>query len=294
MNAIAMNIPTPSSLPLGIIAGKGELPRTLIHACMEQDRPYFVIGLENEVDAETMELAGERSALVRLGAIGKSIDLLRRHKAEEVVLAGKVVRPKVSQLRPDMKGAKLLARIGSSMLVGDNTLLNHIISFLEEEGFKPVGAEEVAEELLAPEGLISSVYPDKRAQKDIEFGARIARGIGALDIGQAVIAYNHQILGVEAAEGTDALIRRCASLKPEERGGVLIKVKKPQQERRIDLPTIGISTVKRVAECGFSGIAIEAGSSLIVNKREVAKLADQLGVFVIGFTIMDHDSSESL
>ena len=118
-------------------------------------------------------------------------------------------------------------------------------------------------------------------------GARIARGIGALDIGQAVIVHNHQILGVEAIEGTDALIERCANLRSDERGGVLVKVKKPQQERRVDLPTIGVETVQRMAQGGFSGIAVEAGASLIVNRKEVARAADLLGVFVIGFTIID-------
>lgn len=277
----------PSREALGIIAGKGELPRTLIHACQSSGRPYFVIGLEDASDEETIEIAGDHGQWVRLGAIGKAIDLLRRHHVHDLVLAGKVARPKITQLRPDMKGAKLLARIGSSMLVGDNTLLNHIVAFLEEEGFTLVGAEDVVKDLLTPEGLISSVYPDKRAQGDIEFGARIARGIGALDIGQAVIVHNHQVLGVEAIEGTDALIERCAHLREDERGGVLVKVKKPQQERRVDLPTIGVQTIERVAAHGFAGIAIEAGSSLIVGRREVARLADQLGVFVIGFTIID-------
>lgn len=283
-----MNITVePSQEALGIIAGKGELPRTLIHACQQSGRPYFVICLEEAADEETLELAGETGQWVRLGAIGKAIDLLRKHHVHELVLAGKVARPKISQLRPDMKGAKLLARIGSSMLVGDNTLLNHIVAFLEEEGFTLVGAEDVVKELLTPEGLISSIYPDKRAQADIEFGARIATGIGALDIGQAVIVHNHQVLGVEAVEGTDALIERCAHLKSEERGGVLVKVKKPQQERRVDLPTIGIQTIEKVAAAGFAGIAVQAGSSLIVNRREVARMADQLGIFVIGFTILD-------
>lgn len=173
------------------------------------------------------------------------------------------------------------------MLSGDNELLSSIVTFLEEEGFRVAGAEEVVRELLTPEGMIGSIYPDKRAQTDIETGARIARAIGALDIGQAVMVQNGIILGVEAAEGTDGLIRRCAPLKLEEKGGVLVKVKKPQQERRVDLPTIGVETVERLAEQGFSGVAVEAGASLILNRREVARRADALGVFVIGFSILE-------
>jgi hypothetical protein len=142
-------------------------------------------------------------------------------------------------------------------------------------------------DLLAPEGMIGSIYPDKRAQADIETGAKIARAVGALDIGQAVIVQNGQILGIEAIEGTDALIARCAPLKLEPHGGVLVKVKKPQQEKRVDLPTIGIHTVEHIAECGFAGIAIEAGASLIVSRREVARRADALGVFIVGFSILE-------
>lgn len=277
-----------ANLPaLGIVAGGGGLPRVLINACQERGRPYFLLALEDAADAETLTLAGDAHATIRFGAIGKALDLLRAHQVREIVLAGKVTRPKLSTLRPDLKGAKLLARIGTHMLSGDNELLTTIVGFLEEEGFRVAGAEEIVRDLVAPEGMIGSIYPDKRAQADIEIGARIARAIGALDVGQAVIIQNGQVLGVEAIEGTDALIARCAPLKLEERGGVLVKVKKPQQERRVDLPTIGLATIERVAECGFAGIALEAGASLILNRREVMRRADALGIFVVGFSILE-------
>lgn len=277
----------PTQVPLGIIAGRGELPRVLIEACQQSDRPYFVLALEDTADDATAMLAGTHHAWVRLGAIGKALDLCRKHHIRELVMAGHVARPRLANLRPDMKGAKLLARISTQLLSGDNELLTSIVAFLEEEGFRVVGAEEVVKELVTPEGMIGSIYPDKRAQTDIEIGARVARAIGALDIGQAVIIQNGLTLGVEAVEGTDALITRCAGLKREEKGGVLVKVKKPQQETRVDLPTIGIATIERLAECGFAGVAIEAGSSLILNRREVARRADALGVFVIGFSILE-------
>lgn len=271
---------------LGIIAGRGELPRTLIHACESSGRPYFVLAVEDAADEETVAATGDNYAWIRLGAIGKAIDILRKQHVEELVMAGYVTKPKISTLRPDLKGTKLLARIGSQMLVGDNELLTTIVQFLEEEGFRVCGAEEVVKDLVAPEGLIGSLMPDKRAQADIAFGAKIARAIGELDIGQACVVHNQKVLGVEAVEGTDALITRVAHLK-EDRGGVLVKVKKPQQERRVDLPTIGLETVQRAAEAGLAGIAIEAGASLIVNRREVARAADAAGIFVVGFSILE-------
>lgn len=273
--------------PLGIIAGAGALPRTLIQSCQSIGRPYYVVGLEEAADAETLEAANSAGSWFRLGATGKMIDALRAHGVTEVVMAGKVSRPKLSSLRPDLKGTKLLARIGSQLLTGDNELLNSIVTFLEEEGFHVIGVDDVVRDLLAPEGLIGSIYPDKRAQSDIELGVRMARGIGALDIGQGVIVYNQVVLGVEAIEGTDRLIERCAALRPEDKGGVLVKAKKPQQDRRADLPTVGVSTIENLASHGFMGVAVEAGSSLIVDRRAVARLADQLGVFVVGFSVLE-------
>lgn len=276
-----------TALPkLGIIAGRGELPRTLIHACEASGREYFVLAVEDTADEETVAATNDNYAWIRLGAIGKAIDLLRKNHVEELVLAGYVSKPRISTLRPDLKGTKLLARIGSQLLVGDNELLSTIVQFLEEEGFKVCGAEEVVKDLVAPEGLIGSLMPDKRAQADIAFGAKIARAIGELDIGQACVVHNLKVLGVEAVEGTDALISRVSHLK-EGHGGVLVKVKKPQQERRVDLPTIGLETVQRAAEAGLAGIAIEAGASLIVNRREVARAADAAGIFVVGFSILE-------
>lgn len=277
----------PALPALGIIAGGGELPRVLIQACKDANRPYFVLALQDAADDATVEAAGDAHAWIRFGAIGKALDLLRANGASDLVLAGRVTRPKISSIRPDLKGAKLLARISAQLLSGDNELLSSIVTFLEEEGFRVAGAEEIVADLVAPEGMIGSIYPDKRAQSDIVIGARMARSIGALDIGQAVIVQNGQILGVEAVEGTDALIARCSPLKLEEKGGVLVKVKKPQQEKRVDLPTIGLSTVEHIAACGFAGIAIEAGASLILNRREVARRADALGIFVVGFSILE-------
>lgn len=284
MQALATS-PSPA-VKLGIIAGGGDLPQLIVETCRKQNRPYFVIALEDITNESLLEdVPHER---IRIGAIGKAISTLRDEGVEELVLAGTVRRPKISALRPDMKGTKLLARLGSTFFSGgDDSLLSELIRFLEDEGFRIVGAETIVEDILAPEGLIGSIYPDKRAQADIEYGAKIAKQIGKLDIGQAVVVQNQMVLGVEAVEGTDELIARCAKLKQEDKGGVLVKVKKPQQETRIDLPTIGLNTVENVANAGLAGIAVEAGSSLILDRRELARRADQLGIFVLGFSVVE-------
>lgn len=274
------------SLPaLGIIAGSTELPRHIIKSCQRQGRDFFVIALEDCTDDITVQNVPHE--WVRMGSIGKAINLLKQANVKELVMAGKVKRPKLTSIRPDLKAAKLLAKLGSTLLKGDDELLRSIVAFFEDEGFKVVGVDEVMDDILTPEGLIGTVFPDKRSQEDIEYGAKIARGIGALDIGQSVIVQNHQVLGVEAIEGTDGLIERCSHLKTDERGGVLVKVKKPHQEVRIDLPVIGIHTVEKVAACGFAGIAAEAGGSLMLDRNAIARRADELGIFVVGFSVLD-------
>lgn len=284
--------PETSTLPtLGILAGGGELPVRLVEACKHQGRSYFILGFEGAVDAELLE--GEPHARVRIGAIGESLHHLHEAGVKELVLAGRLKRPSLATLRPDGTGAKLLARLGKSFFSGDNSLLSAVVDYLEEEGFTVVGADDVLKNLLAPPGLIGRIAPSKDAQKDIETGVRIAHAVGELDIGQAVIVQQGYVIGVEAAEGTDELIARCGKLKRNvPHGGVLVKVKKPTQERRVDLPTIGVKTVENIANAGFAGIAIEAGGALILDRQGVALKADALGVFVLGFSLNPADNEK--
>lgn len=275
----------PASLPkLGILAGGGDLPRRLIEACREQGRDYFILGFEGAVDAETLE--GHPHFRARIGALGENLDALREAGVEELVLAGRMKRPSIASLRPDAKGAKLLARLGTAFFSGDNGLLTAMVSYLEEEGFRVIGADDVLHQLLAPQGLIGRVAPTKEAQKDIEQGVHIAHAVGELDIGQAIVIQQGYVLAVEAAEGTDELIRRTSALRRNvPYGGVVVKVKKPSQERRVDLPTIGPDTIDAIAHAGFAGIAIEAGGVILLDRKAVALKADALGVFVLGFSI---------
>lgn len=270
----------PVSAPLGIIAGSGDLPERIVGQCKQQNRPVFVLAFEgNEVsDALTPD------ARVRFGAIGEALNLLRQAGVQDVVLAGRITRPSLADLRPDAMAARLLARIGTAFFSGDDSLLAAIVAFLEEEGFRVLGADEILGDILAPQGLVGHVLPDKQARKDIELGAKAARALGALDVGQAVIVQRGMVLGVEAVEGTDALIARCGLLKVEGGGGVLVKMKKPAQERRVDLPTIGIATVENMYAAGFAGIALEAGGSQIIDKTQVSRHADALGIFILGFS----------
>jgi UDP-2,3-diacylglucosamine hydrolase len=263
---------------LGIIAGGGGLPQRLVEACRASGRDVFVLALEGA--AEPDAVAGVPHAWCRLGAAAKGLDLLRAHGVAELVLAGGVRRPSLAMLRPDWRAARLFARIGYRAL-GDDGLLSAIVAELEAEGFRVIGADEVLEGGLVPEGPLGVLRPDAQAQADIAHGFAVARALGALDIGQAVVVQQGLVLGVEAIEGTDALIERCARLRREGPGGVLVKAEKPGQERRADRPVIGPQTVARVAAGGLRGIAIEAAATIVLDRDEVARAADRAGLFVV-------------
>jgi DUF1009 family protein len=264
---------------LGILAGSGELPSRLVEACRAAGRPFFILAFEGEADP-ALAAAGPH-AFVRLGAAETGFRLLRENGVEAIVLAGGIRRPSLGSLRPDWRAAKFLARIGYRAL-GDDNLLSAIVRELEAEGFAVVGADEIIGSALAEEGPFGRHRPDAQAEADIAHGMRIVRALGSLDIGQAVVVQQGMVLGVEAIEGTDALLGRCRELRRDGPGGVLVKAAKPGQERRADLPTIGRRTVAAAAAAGLRGIAVEAGSTLVLDRGGVAAAADRAGLFVVG------------
>jgi DUF1009 family protein len=264
---------------LGIIAGSGRLPHCLIEACKAQGRPFFVLALEG--DADPADFADAPHAAVRIGAAAEGLQRLREAGVREIVMAGAVRRPSLVSLRPDWRTAKFFARIGYRAL-GDDGLLKAVIKELEGEGFTVVGVDQLLGGNLARAGLLGRHQPDGQAQADIEHGRAVATMLGAADVGQAVIVQQGLVLGLEAIEGTDALIERCAGLRREGPGGVLVKMAKPQQERRADLPTIGAETVVHAARAGLRGIAVEAGATLILDRPLAVETADREGLFLIG------------
>jgi DUF1009 family protein len=271
-----------SGARLGVLAGGGELPVRVIEACRASGRDVFVLAFEGQTDPATVE--GTAHAWVRLGAVGDAFRQLRQAGVAEVVLAGPVRRPSLEDLRPDWRGAMFLARVGARAF-GDDGLLSAVVKELETEGFRVIGADDVFASLRTPDGRCGAHSPDAAAEVDIARAVAVLRALGPLDVGQAVVVQQGVVLGVEAIEGTDALLDRCASLRREGRGGVLVKIAKPGQERRVDLPTIGAATVSRAAAAGLRGIALEAGRSLIIDRAAVVRAADEAGLFVVGIRV---------
>lgn len=272
---------------LGILAGGGELPRRLVDVCRANGREVFVLAFEGQTDPNTV--AEVPHTWNRLGQVGAAIAALRKAGVEDLVMIGPVGRPSLRELGLDLKGAKLAARIGAASLSDDN-LLRAIVNVLEAEGFRIHGVDDILRDLLAPAGQIGGVEVPADAEPDIKRGVAVARSLGAADVGQGAVVQQGIVLGVEAVEGTDRLLERCAGLRREGPGGVLVKVRKPQQERRVDLPTIGPQTVVGALAAGLRGIAVEAGGTLIVDRARVVREADEAGLFLLGVAILESDT----
>ncbi len=265
---------------LGLIAGGGDLPRRLAEHVLASGRGVFVLALKGFANPGlAQEFGGAEAAM---GQLGKGLKLLKDAGCEEVAFAGTVKRPDFSALQVDMRGAALLPEILVAATKGDDAILRVVLGAFEKEGFKVVGADDVLVTLLAPAGSLGSHAPSAADWMDIREAARGATEVGLQDVGQGAVARGGRIIEREKQDGTDAMLRRVAALGG--RGGVLVKRPKPQQERRIDLPTIGVATIREAVNAGLAGIAIEAGGALVVDRAAVAALADELGVFVYGFT----------
>ena len=265
---------------LGILAGGGMAPLRVIEACRAQGRDFHVICIQGQADKDLAHDAPH--TWLPLGAAGKFCDLIDAEKIKEIVLIGHVRRPSLLELKPDLKAMKALAKIGMNLL-GDDALLRAVGKAVEEEcGVRVIGAHEILGGILMRQGPLGTHKPDEQAQQDIKRGIDVARALGTADAGQAVIVQQGIVLGLEGIEGTDALIARCKNLHREGQGGILVKLAKPQQDDRYDLPTIGPDTIIAAAEGGLRGIAIEAQRSLLIDRDEVRRLADEKGIFVLG------------
>lgn len=264
---------------LGIIAGSGSMPQRLAHACEARGIEPFIIAFEGHTDQETTQ--GRNHLWTRLGASGHVIKTLKKHNVKDLVMIGPIRRPSLSEMIPDLKTIEFFTKISFKAL-GDNDFLKAVRTMLEEEGFTIHGVHKFIDDMLAQKGSIGKYAPKNDDWVDINRGIEVARALGSLDVGQSVIVQQDFVLGVEAVEGTDELMRRCKALRRKGRGGVLVKTCKPQQDRDLDLPTIGPDTVVLAVETGLAGIALEAGQCLVIDADKVAEEADKNKIFVIG------------
>ncbi len=269
---------------LGIIAGSGALPKRIADTYANSGGAVFVIAFEGITDPQTTR--GRDHAWVKLGRIQGAMDAMIAAEVEDVVMAGPIKRPALSSLDLDSRGAKLIFRAGRKAF-GDDGLLSTIVAEIESDGFRVIGIDQILGGVLAPSGRVAGPEPDPVAMADIKRGVEVLQSLGPVDVGQSIAVQEGLVLAVEAVEGTDAMISRAGALMRQGPAPVLIKISKPGQERRADMPAIGPETIRHAAAAGFRGLAMQAGATLLLESDEVGRLADEAGFFVVGVTVSD-------
>lgn len=269
-----------------IIAGNGLLPQVVAEVLEKKGNPPFVVCLKGEADDSLRRFDNETISVVEFTRL---IKVLKQSGAKNVILAGGVrQRPHLSDIRLDWTTIRALPRIFRALGKGDDALLRAFIGLLESYGFHMVGAHQIVPDILAPEAsVLTTRVPDKKEQRNIDLAREAAVMLGKLDVGQGAIAVGGRVVALEGVEGTDNMIERIRQMRQEGRiprqGGVLVKCAKPIQDERADLPTIGIDTVSNIAAAGLSGIAIEAGRTVMLSYHDTVQAANAQNLFIVTF-----------
>lgn len=269
--------------PLGIIAGNGALPCAVAESVLASGRNVHIVGFRGEATASIERFP---HTWIKWGEIGKLFATLKGEGCRDLVIIGSVTRPDPANFKLDIGAIKTLPFLLSLGIGGDDNVLSRVVRFIEDKGYRVRGAGDVAPELLVPEGLMSHRAPTKDEAADIEIALRVVDALGRLDVGQAAVVAKGYVLAVEAAEGTDAMLGRCAELRKPRAGrrgvGVLVKAPKPGQEERVDMPTIGPDTMRNVAAAGLTGVAVAAEHVLMAERAATIAAANKFGLFLVG------------
>jgi UDP-2,3-diacylglucosamine hydrolase len=271
--------------PLGIIAGRGPLPCVLAEAASARGVPLHIVAIRGEAREEIERFP---HTWIKWGEIGKMFAAFEKNGCGDLVIIGGVNRPDLANVKFDLGALKTLPFLLSLGKGGDDHVLSRIVRFFEQKGYRVHGAGDVAPNLLAGEGTLGKVSPSPEDQADIVMAFKVVSALGHLDVGQAAVVVKGHVIAVEAAEGTDAMLVRCAELRKSgrmgrhTRAGVLAKAPKPGQEQRVDLPTIGADTVLKAAAAGLAGIAVAAGQVLMAEQATTIDAANQHGLFLVG------------
>jgi len=271
---------------LGLICGNGMLPFAVAEAARAQGRRVVLFAIKGFADPD--QVAAWPHHWFALGQAGRLIRLMHQEQCEDVTLVGGLVRPALRNLRFDFGALRLLPTVMRGFRGGDDHLLRVVGGVFEQAGFRMVGLQEIAPQVLAPRGALTRKIPSEAEREDIARGLDLLHTIGRFDIGQAAVVIDRHIVAIEGAEGTDGLLARVAAMRANRRinapagRGVLIKAPKPDQDLRFDLPTIGPRTIAGAKAAGLAGIAVAAGRSLMAEAQSTISQADQNALFVVG------------
>ncbi|HEY2017635.1 MAG TPA: UDP-2,3-diacylglucosamine diphosphatase LpxI [Bryobacteraceae bacterium] len=263
----------------GLIAGNGRFPLLALESARRLGHDVTVLAIQEEASAEVEGLAA-RCHWISLGQLGKLIEILKQEGISEVVMCGQVKHAKIfSSIRPDWRLAKLLATLPWKNTDG---LIGGVIRLLEEEGIHLRDSTSLLKPLLAAEGVMTRRKPDKDELRDVEYGRRVANALAGFDVGQSVAICERACVAVEAMEGTDAMLRRAATLVNGRRMA-LVKVARRREHLLFDVPVVGLDTIPVMRETGATVLAVEAGRTLMLDRDQMLKAADEADIAVVGF-----------
>lgn len=262
---------------IGLIAGNGTFPLLFVREARARGVDVAAVAHRGETLAEIdSELDGV--TWVRVGQVGRMIRAFKRAGVRRAVMCGGIDKARnLRSLRPDWRGMRLLARVASK---GDDAILRGLAEEMARSGIEIVPSTTFLERIVVSLGRIAGPPIDARIREDIVLGCSVLRAIGELDVGQGVVVESGMVLAIEAIEGTDAAVRRAADLGKG--GAVVVKAAKSGQDMRFDVPAIGPRTIETMAACGARALAVEAGSTIILQDDEVRALADNHGISVVG------------
>jgi DUF1009 family protein len=272
-----------SSGEWGLIAGNGRFPFLVLEGARSQGIEMAVVAIREEASPE-LESAAKRLHWVSLGELGKAIDVLHSEHVTRAVMAGQVKHAKIfSSIRPDWKMARLLMSLA---VKNTDSLIGAVARVLEEEGIQLVDSTAFLDPLVARAGVLTRRGPTDEERADLEYGRRVARHIAALDLGQTVVISGCACVAIEAMEGTDATVERAAQLAAGRRLTV-VKVSKPGQDMRFDVPVVGLPTIDMMRRCGATALGIDAGRTLLFDRSDLIAAADRAGIAIDSVELPD-------
>ena len=263
--------------PIAIFAGRGQLPKILIDDCLKKNRDFVLFLLLGET--YDIDYSQYNPTTIGYGEVEKFLKIIHDAKINNLVFIGAVTKPNFSSLKVDKKGAILLTKIIANKILGDDAVLRTVINFFEKESLKILRIDELLDCIISTKTTITKIIPSPKDFIDIASVNSETAGSAKMQMYRGEIYFG--LIAVEAVEGTDAMIERCKYLNIDyAKNAILIKMKKTGQTRKADLPTIGISTIEKCHQSNIIGIAIQANTTLVLDKENLIKRADELGLFI--------------
>ena len=278
-------MPPDAGPPLGVIALGGALPLSLCHDLGAQQKQFHCICFQGVTDKA---LAQFPNTFVPFFKIGEMLKALRRAGVRQIVFAGQFFRPNLFKMRFDMTTLRYLPLLVTARGHGDDSIMQRVTNAFEKEGFDVVSLKEIAPQMTAGRGVFGLTPLADGLTQDIALGFAALKQLGSLDIGQSIVIDNNRVIAIEAAEGTDAMLKRVHDLRggdlypAPKRSGVLVKAAKPQQQLRNDMPVIGINTVENAVLAGLKAIVVEADKVVTVDLPEMVQMANREKLAIVG------------